>query len=80
VPDVSIVNQAVSAAPKDYLVPGSQEFRLKAVRAAMDGSATAASWWPALQMLDPSGNVMWTAIPNAVTAAAGSADVTWGPF
>ena len=35
---------------------------------------------PALQLLDPAGHVMWTAVdPSSAVAAGGSADVSWFP-
>lgn len=79
-PDVSIVNQTVTAAPGDYIVPGAADLQPKAVRAAMDGSGAATSWLPALQLLDPAGHVMWTAVDtSSPVAAGGSADVSWFP-
>lgn len=79
-PDVSIVNTTVTSTPKDYTVPGTQELLLKAVTAKIDGSATASSYLPALQLLDPAGRVMWTAVDtsNPVTAGA-SVDASWFP-
>lgn len=78
--DVSIVNTTVTSTPKDYKVPGSQELLVKAVRASIDGSAAGSSFLPALQLLDPAGNVMWTAVDTGTTVAAGgSADVSWFP-
>jgi len=79
-PDVSIRSTTVVAAPKDYTLQGSQELTLKAVRAAFDGTAAAGQFLPALQMLDPNGNVMWTAVPNTATAAGGSVDASWFPL
>ena len=77
-PDVAIVNQTVTATPSDYLVPGTQGLRLKAVRAVIDGTGAAGSFLPALQLLDPAGHVMWTAFDKSTpVAAGGSADVSW---
>lgn len=79
-PDVAIVNTTNTPAPADYLVPGTQELQVKAVRAAIDGSGAAASFLPALQLLDPAGHVMWTAVDTSSSLAAGaSADVSWFP-
>ena len=77
-PDDALVNRNSKAAPKDYVVPGAQEFVLKAAAAAMDGSASTGSWQPALQLISPAGDVMWTACLPTV-AAAGSANVSWFP-
>lgn len=79
-PDVAIVNQNVTATPDDYTVPGAQEIFVKAVRASLDGSGAASSFLPALQLLDPAGHVMWTAVnTSSPVAAGGSADVSWFP-
>lgn len=77
-PDDALVNRNSKAAPKDYVVPGAQEFVLKAAAAAMDGSASTGAWQPALQLISPAGDVMWTACLPTV-AAAGSANVSWFP-
>lgn len=79
-PDVSIVNQSVTAVPDQYTVPGAQAIGVKAVRASIDGSGAASTFLPALQLLDPAGHVMWTAVDTSKTVAAGgSADVSWFP-
>lgn len=79
-PDVAIVNSTVTPAPTDYTVPGAQELLVKAVRASIDGSGAASSFLPALQLLDPAGHVMWTAVDTSTSiAAGGSADVSWFP-
>ena len=77
-PDEALVNRNSITAPKDYDVPGAQEFILRAVSAALDGSASTGSWQPALQLISPAGDVMWTAVLPTV-AAAGSANVSWFP-
>lgn len=79
-PDVSIVNSTITGTPKNYQVPGTQELLVKAVRASIDGSAAASSFLPALQLIDPAGHVMWTAVNTSQTVAAGgTADVSWFP-
>ena len=79
-PDVSIVNSTVTSAPTDYTVPGTQELLVKAVRASIDGSGAGSAFLPALQLIDPAGHVMWTAVDTSTTIAAGaSADVSWFP-
>lgn len=77
--DVSIRATATTAAPMDYKVPGAQEIAPKSVSASMDGTAASAQWYPCLQLLDPAGNVMFTAISTAAVAAGASADVSWFP-
>lgn len=77
--DVSIRASAVTAAPMDYKVPGSQEIAPKAVTASMDGTSAAVAWFPCLQLLDPAGNVMFSAVPSSSVAAGASADVSWFP-
>jgi hypothetical protein len=76
--DASIVSTANVAAPEGYTLQGTNELLLKAVRATIDGSGTATAYLPALQLLDPNGNVMWTAVGSTVAAGA-SADVSWFP-
>jgi hypothetical protein len=76
--DASIVSTANVAAPEGYTLQGTNELLLKAVRATIDGSGTATAYLPALQLLDPNGNVMWTAVGSSVAAGA-SADVSWFP-
>lgn len=79
-PDVSIVNSTITAAPKDYAVPGTQELLLKAVRASIDGTAAGSAFLPALQLIDPGGHVMWTAVDRSnPVAGGGTADVSWFP-
>lgn len=78
--DVSLVARNIAGAPKDYLVPGAQEFILKAVTANVDGSGAAGAFLPALQMINPAGDVMWTAVARSVPVAAGaSANISWFP-
>lgn len=78
-PDIAIVNRATAAAPKDYPLTGTQELLLRVVRAVMDGSAASGSYLPAVQMIAPSGDVMWSAVPSDPVAAGGSVDVSWFP-
>ena len=77
-PDEALVNRASVTAPKDYQVPGAQEFILRAVSASIDGSASVGKWQPALQLISPAGDVMWTAVLPSV-AAGGSANASWFP-
>lgn len=77
--DVAVLAPASGAVPRDYTVPGAQEILPKAVSAQMDGSAAGSPWFPCLQVLDPGGHVMFTAIAGAAIAAGASADVSWFP-
>lgn len=78
--DVAIVASAVANAPQDYTLPGAQEIFLRAVGCTMNGTNATGSFVPALQMLDPAGHVMWTAVNSALPVAAGrSALVSWFP-
>lgn len=76
--DTALVNRNAVTAPKNYQVPGAQEFILRAVSASIDGSATTGAWQPALQLISPAGDVMWTAV-NQQVAAGASASVSWFP-
>lgn len=78
--DIAIVNPAVTGAPKDYQLRGGQELLLKAVTANVDGTTANGTFLPALQLLDPAGNVMWTSVNRAFPVAAGaSANMSWFP-
>ena len=78
--DIAILSSQVASAPQDYTVPGAQEILLKAVGCTVNGTNASGSFLPALQMLDPSGHVMWTAVNSALpVAAGGSALVSWFP-
>lgn len=77
--DVSILDPAVHAAPKNYAVAGAQEIILKGVTASFDGSGAAAAWTPAVQIVDPSGAVVGTYTLGQSLAAGASADVSWFP-
>src|SRR5215471_8994777 len=78
-PDDALVNLTTTTAPKDYTLSGTQELQLKAVRAAIDGSAAASSFMPCLQLLAPDGTVMFDCVSPTTIAAGGSADVSWFP-
>lgn len=78
--DVAIVAAEVANAPQDYKLPGAQEILLKAVGCTINGSAASGSFVPALQMIDPAGHVMWTAVNESSPVAVGrSALVSWFP-
>lgn len=77
--DAAYVDSSVQAAPKAYTLAQSQELQVKAFRAAIDGSAAASSFLPTLQLIAPSGAVMWESAPTTPVAAGGSADCSWFP-
>ena len=78
-PDVSIRAAAITTAPLDYKIPGAQEIAPKSVTASLDGTSAAGTWYPCLQVLDPAGNVMFSAISTVALAVGGTADVSWFP-
>lgn len=78
--DIAIVASEVAATPQDYTLPGAQEILLRAVGCQVNGSAAAGAFLPALQMLDPAGHVMWTAVNESrPIAAGGTALLSWFP-
>jgi hypothetical protein len=77
--DVPIVRPNTEAAPKDYEIPAAQEIAPLAVRALVDGSGAGSAFVPALQLISPGGQVMWTAPTSETVAAGASADVSWFP-
>lgn len=77
--DAAYVDSSVQAAPKAYTLAQSQELQVKAFRAAIDGSAAQGAFLPTLQLIAPSGAVMWESAPTTPVAAGGSADCSWFP-
>lgn len=77
--DIAIRASATAAAPRDYTIPGAQEILPKAVTASFDGTGAASQWFPCLQVLDPGGNVMFSAIETSALSPGASADVSWFP-
>ena len=77
--DRAIVDRAVEAAPKDYLVAANVELALKAVGATFNGASAAGPFLPAVQLVAPDETVMFTAVPEEPVAAGGSAVVSWFP-
>jgi len=76
--DTSILQPAVHTVPDDYPITGTQQLAIRSISGAYDGSA-AATFVPAVQILDGAGNIVGT-YPLATTVAAGaSADVSWFP-
>lgn len=62
----------------EYVVPQGGELIPLTVIATMDGSAAAATFYAAVQLVAPSGRVMATAITTGIAAGA-SATCTWFP-
>lgn len=78
--DVQILAPGVKAAPLDYVIPGTQEILCKCLFANFDGTAAAAAFYPAIQLISPAGKVVGTYVPGTTVAAGGSASVSWAPF
>lgn len=78
-PDVQILATQTAASPLDYTVPGSQEILIKSLFASFDGSGSASSFIPAVQVIAPGGHVAGTYLQNGQVAAGGSADASWFP-
>lgn len=77
---VQLVVSHVSAAPLDYVVPGSLVAEPLAATAVFDGSAATGSWLPALEIYSDSGSLVSRAIVDTAVAAGGGAEVTFAPF
>jgi hypothetical protein len=76
--DAQILSTAQSAAPSTYLIPGGQEIIVKVLKASFDGTAAAAAWRPAVQLLGPGGiDAGVFPLSGSALAAGASADVTW---
>lgn len=75
--DIAIIAAATANVPRDYTIPGAQEILPKSVSAQMDGTSAATTWFPCLQVLDPGGHVMFSAVAQSPIAAGASADVSW---
>lgn len=78
--DISIANRATVPAPNDYVVADAQDLLVKAVRAVINGAAAGGTYLPALQLISPAGDIMWTAVPPSNVAAGVSVDVSWFPW
>ena len=77
--DIAIRASAVANAPRDYTIPGAQEILPKAVTATYDATGAAAQYFPCFQVLDPGGNVMFSAVGQTALSPGGTADVSWFP-
>lgn len=77
--DAVISAPAVQATPAGYQVPAAQEITVKTVRAVIDGSGAGSAFLPTLQLIAPSGQVVWESPTDSTVAAGGSADVSWFP-
>lgn len=65
----------------EYVLPGSAEFTLKAVNAAMyDNPGASSNWLPCVTILSDSGHVIARAVDTGVmVTAGGDAEVSWFP-
>jgi hypothetical protein len=78
--DVQILASQSATGHLDFVVPGSQELILKAIKASYDGSGAAGSFIPAVQVISPAGEDAGTYTAVSELAAGDSADVSFGPF
>jgi hypothetical protein len=80
VASVPIRSTAVTAAPKDYAIPPSQEIILLSVTAEFIDNGAAGDWLPAVVILDNNGNALCRAVDQGVkVTAGGDAEVSWFP-
>src|SRR5215469_811943 len=77
-PDQPLTRDGPVSVPQDYIVPNGGELIPLTVRATLDGTSAASPFYGVVQVVSPSGRVMFSAI-SASIAAGGSADVTWFP-
>jgi hypothetical protein len=78
--DVQILASQSATGHLDFVVPGSQEIVVKAIKASYDGGGAAGSFIPAVQVISPAGEDAGT-YPAVLQLSAGdSADVSFGPF
>ena len=77
---VPIRSTVVTAAPKDYAIPPSQEIILLSVTAEFIDNGAAGDWLPAVVILDNNGNALCRAVDQGVkVTAGGDAEVSWFP-
>jgi len=80
VASVPIRSSVVTAAPKDYAIPPSQEIILLSVTAEFIDNGAAGDWLPAVVILDNNGNALCRAVDQGVkVTAGGDAEVSWFP-
>jgi len=79
VADQVLTRDGPVAVPMDYVVPQGGELLPLTVRATVDGTSAAVSFYACVQVIAPSGRVMCTAITAAIAAGA-SADCSWFPW
>lgn len=77
--DAVLTRDGPVAAPMDYQVPNGGELIPLEVRATVDGTSAATSFYATVQVIAPSGRVMGSYISTSIAAGA-SADVTWFPW
>jgi hypothetical protein len=78
--DVQILRTESASGNLDFVVPGSQEIIVKAIKASYDGGGAAGSFIPAVQVISPAGEDAGTYTAVSELAAGDSADVSFGPF
>jgi hypothetical protein len=78
--DVQILASQSATGHLDFVVPGSQEIVIKAIKASYDGGGAAGSFVPAVQVISPAGEDAGTYPAVTELAAGDSADVSFGPF
>jgi len=79
VADQVLTRDGPVSVPMDYTVPQGGELMPLTVRATLDGTSAATSFYAAVQIIAPSGRIMASAVSTAIAAGA-SADVTWFPW
>lgn len=77
-PDAVLTRDGPVSVPQDYKVPQSGELLPLTVRATIDGTSAASSFYATVQVLSPSGRIMGSYISDSIAAGA-SRDVTWFP-
>jgi hypothetical protein len=78
--DVQILRQESADGHLDFIVPGSQEIVVKAIKASYDGGGAAGSFIPAVQVISPAGEDAGTYPAVSQLGTGDSADVSFGPF
>lgn len=78
--DVQLTALQQSAAPLDYVVPGSALIRVKSIRGEFTDNGAGADWLPAVQLISDSGHIIATASDQgSKVTAGGAADASFFP-
>lgn len=77
--DAVLTRDGPVSVPMDYTVPQSGELLPLTVRATLDGTSAAVPFYGAVQVIAPSGRIMFSAITTTSVAAGASADASWFP-